>query len=687
MKIFITLFITLIFAASSLPNAVQPVIAHPQSLQSLVPTIPGQASSFQVVRAYYTDRRLVNELAQYLEPWEVHHDQGYLVIGVTPSEYELLQSLGFRLEVDQALTNQANQPRLSLPQQISGIPSYPCYRTVEETYATAQAIVAAHPTLAAWIDIGDSWDKQTDGGSSGYDLMVLRLTNSAIPGPKPKLFIMSAVHAREYATAELSTRFAEHLINQYNINADITWLLDYHEIHLLLQSNPDGRKQAETGLLWRKNTNQNYCSSNPGSRGADLNRNFSFKWACCGGSSGNQCSETYRGSSPASEPETQAIQNYVLAQFPDQRGPEPTDPAPDDATGVFIDLHSYSQLVLWPWGYTSEHAPNNTALQTLGRKFAYFNSYEPEQAVGLYPTDGSTDDFAYGETGIAAYTFEVGTSFFENCNHFQNTVYPDNLPALIYAAKAARAPYQIPSGPDTLNLPSTLQAYRGGSVILTATINDSHYSSASAEPTQNVAAAAYYVDTPPWLPSAVAHPMGANDGDFNTKNENVIALVETTGLSYGRHTIFVRGQDADGNWGAVSAIFLDILSPYGLSRSPESSVLGGEAGQNINHTVRFTNTGILSDTYTIVITSTWPVSLTTPLGPLTSGDNLVLNAGQSMPISIAVPLASDGQPGDSSTIALSITSQNEPLFSQQTQLISFIHLRIFLANIFRLFTR
>ena len=56
-------------------------------------------------------------------------------------------------------------------------------------------------------------------------------------------------------------------------------------------------------------------------RGADLNRNFVYNWGCCGGSSSQPCDFTYRGPGPASEPETQAVQNYLLAQFPDQRGP------------------------------------------------------------------------------------------------------------------------------------------------------------------------------------------------------------------------------------------------------------------------------------------------------------------------------------------------------------------------------
>ena len=252
---------------------------------------------------------------------------------------------------------------------------------------------------------------------------------------------MTAVHAREYATAELNTRFAEYLVENYDVDPDITWLLDFTEIHLLLQANPDGRKLAETGLPWRKNTNENYCSPTSTSRGADLNRNFEFQWGCCAGSSGSECDVTYRGPSPGSEPETQTIQNYVRAIFPDQRGGLLTDPAPDNAMGIFLDIHSYSELVIWPWGFINTVAPNGTSLQTLGRKFAYFNDYEPKQAIDLYPTDGTTDDFAYGELGLAAYTFELGTTFFQNCPVFENTILPDNLPALLYAAKTSRTPY------------------------------------------------------------------------------------------------------------------------------------------------------------------------------------------------------------------------------------------------------
>ena len=115
-----------------------------------------------------------------------------------------------------------------------------------------------------------------------------------------------------------------------------------------------------------------------------------------------------------------------------------------------ITLHSYSELVLWPWGWTGTDAPNHAQLQTLGRKLAYFNSYNPQQSNDLYPTNGTTDDWSYGELGIASYTFEMGTDFFQDCTTFQNTIYPKNCQALLYAFKATRQPYMDPKGPELL---------------------------------------------------------------------------------------------------------------------------------------------------------------------------------------------------------------------------------------------
>jgi len=436
---------------------------------------------------------------------------------------------------------------------VSGIPGFSCYPTVEETFTTFQTLASNNPGIAQWIDIGDSWLKTQASG--GYDLNVLKLTNTSVAGTKPVLFLMSSLHAREYSPVGLTTQFALYLITEYGTDADVTWLLDYHEIHILFYANPDGRKHAEAGLLWRKNVNNNYCAGTD-SRGVDLNRNFPFQWNCCGGSSGSECSNTYHGPSANSEPETMAVTSYLQTIFPDQRGPGINDAAPTDSTGVFIDIHAYGNLVLWPYGFDTTLAPNNTALQTLGRKFAWYSNYSPEKASQSFNTDGASDDFAYGDLGVAAFTFELGTGFFENCSYFTLKILPDMLPALLEAAKVARAPYMQPAGPtsSSLTLPSS---FNPGFQKLTASADDTQYSNVNGtEPTQNVAAAEFYIDIPPWEGGAIPNAMTATDGGFDATTEGLTGFIDLSALTPGQqYTIFVRAQDSNGNWGSVSAIF------------------------------------------------------------------------------------------------------------------------------------
>lgn len=518
-------------------------------------TIP--STQMDIVRVYYTDLVQRNKLllsfqAQLLE---TDYTGGYHVLQITPHDVERLTRAGFRVQADPEWRPPPIPLSAASAVQSNGIPGYPCYRTVEETFAAAQQIAQEYPHLATWQDMGDSWEKIA--GLGGYDLMVLRLTNRAVPGPKPVLLLSAAIHAREYTTAELVTRFAERLVADYGTDADVTWILDYTDVHAILHANPDGRKQAEAGLSWRKNTNQAYCGPQSNYRGVDLNRNFDFRWNCCNGSSDNECALDYHGPSAASEPEIQALQGYMKAVLPDQRGPDLRDAAPDDASGIFIDVHSYGELVLWPWGFAYQAAPNAVQLGRLGRKLAFWNRYTAQQSIGLYPTDGASEDYAYGELGVAAYTLELGTSFFQSCAAFENVILPDNLPALLYAAQAARAPYLLPAGPDSLRLSlSDPTVPAGASVILRAAVDDTRYN--GSEPTQEIVGAEWFVDHPPWETGTQARAMDVSDGAWDSRSENVEAVVDTTGWSPGRHILFVRGQDADGNWGVPGALFIGL---------------------------------------------------------------------------------------------------------------------------------
>jgi carboxypeptidase T len=510
---------------------------------------------------------------------EVHYDQGYLIMQLDADARARLESFGFTVQrADDWLARRnarlerfkarAGTPLLGQaaqgadPESIDG---FPCYETVEETFAAAKAIVSKYPKLATWIDVGDSWQKTQ--GAGGYDIRVLKLTNSEVGGKKPILFVDTAIHAREYATAPLALEAARRLTDGYGNDADLTWIMDHHEVHLMLHTNPDGRKKAETGLLWRKNTNTNYCGAGSDLRGADLNRNFTFTWNTTGGlgSSGQECSEVYRGPSAGSEPETQAMETYVRGLWPDRRGDDLDDKAPRNTSGVHIDVHSVAKLVLWPYGERAKPAPNGVAMEEMGRRLAYFNGYEPMQSIGLYPTDGTTNSVSYGELGVPHFTIELGeTSFFESCSNYEAKVRPDNLQALRYAAKVVRTPYITPGGPDvtevTLSDNAADKAVPAGTKVkLTAATTDLRFNNNNGTAaTQNITQAEYYIDTPPWQSGANAVALKAADGSFDSKTEDASGTIDTAGLGSGKHLVFVRARDASNTWGPFTASFLRI---------------------------------------------------------------------------------------------------------------------------------
>ena len=292
---------------------------------------------------------------------------------------------------------------------------FSCYRTVEETYATAKHIETTYPNIAEWIGIGPSWDRTQNNGKAGYEMKVLKLTNKATTGiVKPIMFATCSIHARELAPAELCTRFAETLVQSYGDDADITALIDHQEIHLILIGNPDGRKMAEAGVSWRKNTDplkKNNRSCN-GDYGVDLNRNWPYGWGGEGASSSCN-SQIYRGAGATSEVETQNILKYMDSlgwgnqrNLPEsyynsvnicrsdtycpssQQYPAP----PNTTTGIALDIHAYGELMLWPWGYTASKSGNDAQYVALGRKLAHSNGYKPQQSTSLYVTAGTTCD-------------------------------------------------------------------------------------------------------------------------------------------------------------------------------------------------------------------------------------------------------------------------------------------------------
>lgn len=543
----------------------------------------------QELAIYRVFVRNLSDIAYLTSTYDVLEARGkdYLLVLGTATDAATLRKRGFNVVVDVQATNALPQGG-ARPQTY-----YNGYRTVVEHYQHLANVAIAHPDLAVVVDYGDSWRKG-QGFADGYDLMAICITKLR-PGDcerdpdtdKPRFFLMGAIHARELSTSEMAYRWIDYLVDSYNQDPDITALLDYNEMWVVPVVNPDGRRVVESGgnnpVLQRKNLN---TTNNPGQLpctngqdGVDLNRNADYQWGGASTST-NSCNLLYRGPSAASEPEEQALETLLRQLFRDQRADDITATAPLTTTGTFISLHSYSDLVLFPWGYpecsgtacpANQRTTNDAGLRSFAFRMGYYNNYEVGQpSEVLYAASGTTDDWTYGRLGIASSTFEIGP-LGGNCTGFtppyscQDSVFwPINRDAFKYAAKVARQPYVDTLGPTTLTPQlSSSRTFPGTPVTLTVTIDDNLYNSnpnsKRRPPVQALTQAEYYVDLPPWA-GGTPLPMAAQDGAWNSSGEVAIAQVGG-GLSIGRHTLYVRGRDAEGNFGPVTAQWLYIDDP------------------------------------------------------------------------------------------------------------------------------
>jgi len=430
----------------------------------------------EVVRITDLSPARLGELRAQYDFWGLDREAGAAVFWLDPADRARLEAAGLRIVTDvqrnAELAAWNALDRSGFRRGAGGsIPGFACYRTVTQTHADLEALAVQHPDRARWVEVGATW-QLGNGSAPGDTIQALVIENPDSPHSRAPLVVMAAQHARELATAEIATRFAELLVENPADDPDIEWLLDHRQVHVIAQQNPDGRRQVEAGEgFWRKNHNETACpSTNPG---IDLNRNSTVFWGDF--SSGSTCSDAYRGPVVASEPETRAIQDYLATVFADQRPGGLTTPAPDTAEGLFISIHSFGELVLFPWeglgGGNENNAPNHDGLAILGRRMAEPTGYDVGRWQLLGPAGGTTVDYAYHEFGVAAYTFEVGTTFQQSCSRFESTIWPTNLDALLLAVKAARRPYREPAGPSI----TALAAITDGGIRLTGTADDTLY--------------------------------------------------------------------------------------------------------------------------------------------------------------------------------------------------------------------
>ncbi|RCV63101.1 Murein tripeptide amidase MpaA [Methanophagales archaeon] len=337
----------------------------------------------KLVTVYIENQDDVDSLSDLgLDIWEV--DQGQVIARVYDWQILDLKGKCYRVE----LLREKFFALGAVP--ISSQTAYHSYSSLKTALKT---LVDHYPNISRVYDIGDSWEKTV--GIADRDLWAIKISDNVTneEDDEPDILFMGGLHAREWISVEVPFYLAMYLLDLYGTDQKVKQLVDSREIWIVPLVNPDGLEYSRTyDRNWRKNRRDN----GDGTFGVDPNRNFGYNWGRAG-SSGDPKSIIYRGVAPFSEPETQAIRDFV-------------------ATHEFyasISYHSYSQLVLYPWGYTRDAAPHKAQLSKMAEDMAnairdvHGMNYTPKQASDLYRASGDSDDWLYGVYNIAAFTVEL----------------------------------------------------------------------------------------------------------------------------------------------------------------------------------------------------------------------------------------------------------------------------------------
>jgi carboxypeptidase T len=321
-------------------------------------------------------------------------EHGRVYITAVPGEVKAIRALGFTVEAAPAPPSRVapgqEGPQLAFPPQDSN------YHDYNEMVSEINALVASKPAIARKLSMGNSYE--------GRDMPVIKISDNVMTDEnEPEVLYNAHQHAREHLTVEMALYLLHQFLDLYGTDSRITNLVNSREIWIAPDMNPDGGEyDIATGSYrsWRKNRQPNAGSSNVGT---DLNRNWSYQWGCCGGSSGTTSSETYRGPSAFSAPETQRLRDFVNSRVV----------GGVQQIKVNIDFHTYSELVLWPYGYTTANtapglnADAQSTFATIGNQMAASNGFTPEQSSDLYIADGTSIDWMWGAHQIFAYTLEL----------------------------------------------------------------------------------------------------------------------------------------------------------------------------------------------------------------------------------------------------------------------------------------
>lgn len=419
------------------------------------PAGPGLYEQHKLVRITVTEPAQLDELARMgVTILNCRHGVGTLDCVVPPAAMGRLEGMlvnpVVRHDNVQALVD-AERARIEQARAVAG-PVLLCNPTWYDDYkpradinTRIDELVAAYPALVQKLTVGTSHEGRTIFG--------LRVT-STVGSNKPAVLFNGCQHAREWVSPMVNMYILEQLLCGYGSDPDITEAMDEIEFFIIPVVNPDGYEYSWSSVrLWRKNRRNNFPD---GSFGVDLNRNWDIDWGGPESTSTDPGNDLYVGPSVFSEPETQALRDFILAR---------------PQIVAHIDFHSYSQVILQAWGYTNTLPPDFPAIDALGAAMqsAAFavNGFSYPHGSGdslLYLASGTCSDWTYSQS-IFGYTVELRPSSFGG-GGFElpaDQILPtaqENLAAALTMADWATRPVQVlPQA-----LPSTVESSTAATV-------------------------------------------------------------------------------------------------------------------------------------------------------------------------------------------------------------------------------
>lgn len=369
------------------------------SLVLLVNTIAFAAPD-QIIEVRILSADQLTATLDRAEPMACRPGLGWQQFIASPDQRAAIEAMGLETRtLVNDLSAWLDAERQARQQQIidNGGAFHQTYHDYPAIEAYLDTLVAMNPAIATKIVIGQSLQ--------GRDMYAIRIAAGA-PGDKPAVAVTAMQHAREWAAGASALWIAEQLIENYNADPEITALVDNLDWHIIPVCNPDGYQWTHTDYrLWRKNrrTNPDFTV------GVDLNRNWGYEWAGgpAGSSSSTPSSDVYRGTAAFSELENRNVRDY-LQTITTLRG--------------HIDLHTYSQLILGPWGYSETITPPREAELRLVQEDMESTMNDTHGVIYqaglgvdqlLYTADGTCPDWVFGELNAQSWTYELrDTGFF-----------------------------------------------------------------------------------------------------------------------------------------------------------------------------------------------------------------------------------------------------------------------------------